>query len=82
VFFILHPSIARVYFSQFNCINVGDSSFLREDIATECFQGTHIIHSMVIALPAIVIWVFGVPIVIAIILWKNKKNIFKIANAG
>jgi hypothetical protein len=37
---------------------------------------------MVIALPAIFIWVFGVPIVIGIILLKNKKNIFKIANAG
>jgi hypothetical protein len=76
VFFILHPSIARVYFSQFNCITVGDSSFLRDDITTECFQGVHIIQSMVIALPAILIWIFGVPIVIAIILYKNKPQIY------
>jgi hypothetical protein len=37
---------------------------------------------MVIALPDIVISEFGAPIVIGIILLKNKKNIFKIANAG
>jgi hypothetical protein len=37
---------------------------------------------MVIALPAILIWIFGVPIVIAIILYKNKPQIDKIANAA
>ena len=36
---------------------------------------------MVIALPAILVWIFGVPVVIGIILYKNKPQIYQIANA-
>jgi hypothetical protein len=37
---------------------------------------------MVIALPAILVWIFGVPVVIGIILYKNKPQIYQIANAA
>ena len=43
VFFIMHPSIARIFFSYFNCLKVGDNSYLRDDITTQCFTGTHMI---------------------------------------
>ena len=37
---------------------------------------------MVIALPAILIWIVGVPVVLAIILYKNKPQIYQLANAA
>ena len=37
---------------------------------------------MVIALPAIIIWIFGVPIGIGIILYKNKTQINQLASAA
>ena len=75
IFFIVHPSIARIYFETFNCIGVAQESRLRLDISSLCFQGSHIVQVSVLALPSILAWVIGVPLVSLIVLIKSNKTI-------
>lgn len=75
LFFIIHPSISRIYFQTFNCLDVDGEQRLREDLSTLCYEGKHMIEVVVLAVPAIIVWTFGVPVVILGVLVKNKKTI-------
>jgi hypothetical protein len=43
-----------------------------------CYEGQHMIQVAVLAMPAIVIWIFGMPIIAFILLTKHKKTIAQI----
>ena len=43
IFFVIHPSIARIYFQAFTCLTVNDKNYLRDDLSTLCFQGAHLV---------------------------------------
>jgi hypothetical protein len=73
VFLIVHPSLARIYFQVFDCIQIDGESRLRQDINTLCYQGKHYIYMLVLAMPAICAWVFGAPLIALYIMRKNRK---------
>lgn len=37
IFLLIHPSIARIYFTTFNCITLDGEERHREDISTLCY---------------------------------------------
>lgn len=75
IFFIIHPSISRVYFQTFNCIDVAGEKRMKDDLSTICYEGIHMVEIVVLALPSIIGWTFGVPIILLIHLVRNKKAI-------
>lgn len=72
---LFHPSLARVFFAPFSCIDVLGEQRLREDINTVCYEGTHLLNLILVAVPSIIVWIFLVPAIILIILYKNRTPI-------
>lgn len=82
LFYLMHPSIARVYFMPFNCINVNNESRLRQDLSLLCFTGQHMVEIIVLAFPGIIIWIFGIPAISFLHLTRNKDKIESIQQSG
>ncbi|CDW73676.1 UNKNOWN [Stylonychia lemnae] len=75
VMFLIHPSIARILFSAFNCIEVDGVKRLKDDLEMQCYAGKHIVYIITIILPALIIWVAGVPLIALIMMNRQKRAI-------
>ena len=56
--------------------------YLRDDISTKCFEGTHMLQVLLVALPSIIVWIFAVPVVLTVILYRNRERIRQIENSN
>ncbi len=75
ILFIVHPDIAAIMFSSFNCIKVDNKYRMAENISSVCYEGDHLFYISVVAFPSIGVWVLGIPLLAFIILQKNKHVI-------
>lgn len=76
--FILYPEIIRKCFSLMNCILIDDSNFtsvLSLSPNIECWSGIHAEWVSKVALPGLLVWGLLTPIVIFLIMFKNRKKI-------
>jgi hypothetical protein len=71
----MYPGITSTAFQGLKCLEIDGVSYLKRDLNIECYTSEHwtIIFSLVI--PVILIYVVGFPIIIAIIIKKNRKNL-------
>ena len=67
-------------FSSFNCMEVDGTYRLRTDIEIVCYEGSHKLMLVIVALPSIIIWCLGIPATALVILLKNRTMILKIEN--
>lgn len=70
--FLLYPGITSAVFGMFSCIKVEDQYYLMKDISTVCWDDQHNKVLMRFTIPSVIIWVFGFPIVIFIILYRHR----------
>mmetsp|Transcript_10898 Transcript_10898/g.21305 ORF Transcript_10898/g.21305 Transcript_10898/m.21305 type:complete len:1423 (-) Transcript_10898:160-4428(-) len=75
LFFLIHPSLVKEYFSIFKCRNLEGGLYLDVDLSIKCFDKLHLITSLSVALPAIIIWGLGVPGIILSYLFRNRKSL-------
>ena len=74
--FFFQPSLIKYNFAMFNCIKLGPGEYyMTSDMSIQCWKTEHIIYSLIIALPSILIWCISIPIVLVIILYKNKSKL-------
>jgi hypothetical protein len=75
VLFLVHPDIAKIMFSSFNCMQVDDKYRMKDNIRSICYQGEHLFYMSAVAFPSIGVWVLGIPLFAFLVLYKNKRVI-------
>jgi hypothetical protein len=73
-----HNSITVHVFGMFECEYVGasaDSLYVVSDLTMKCWDTTHTFWALTVAVPALVLWVFGTPIMGATLLYVNRVAI-------
>lgn len=60
----------------YSCYSVEDEKRVYNDLQIECFKGPHLIWSLAITLPFLVLWGIGVPLATLHILKSNKARLF------
>ena len=77
--FFFQPSLIRYNFSMFNCIELNSGEYyLTQDMSIECWKTEHLIYSLTVVIPSILIWCISIPIILVIILYKNKSKLSNI----
>jgi len=73
VFFLLHPTITRNAFSQFDCMTIDSGErWLVSNLTVKCWEGSHTTVALTLALPSLVLWVFGLPALTLLYLATRK----------
>jgi len=78
VLFILHPSITRYAMSLFYCIELDPGEYwLYHDLQVRCWQGPHLVWSLAVGVPVLIVWVIGAPTLGVVFLYRNRHNLEK-----
>ena len=76
IIYLLHPTITKVSFEIFQWIRVDESEYRAKlDLSIKWFSFEHMKWGLILGFPMIIIWAIGCPISVAIILFKNRKNL-------
>ena len=78
--FLIHPNIAKALFSAFNCMEIEGEHRLKDNVDMICYEGKHLLYLLLIIIPSLIIWVFGIPLAALILLIKNKAIILQLDN--
>ena len=60
---MIHPNIVFYMFEDFRCVEIDGLYRLHYDYEITCWSGSHLTWSYAIAVPSIIAWVFGAPLV-------------------
>ena len=81
LFFTVHPIIINSLFSVFSCREIeGLGMWLIQDLEVECWDSTHTLYSMGVALPGIIVWGVATPAFIVWIMQKRRKYLHRLEN--
>jgi len=76
--FLVLPSIIQQTFLMFSCKDLGDGTteeFLLPDMSQRCYDAEHLQWLLTIALPMLLLWVIGIPLVVLYLLRKNSHKL-------
>ena len=73
VLFLFHPDIAKFMFLNFNCVKIDGLYRVKFSVDSVCYQGQHLFFTLVIVIPSIILWVFGIPLASLFIMNKYSK---------
>jgi hypothetical protein len=76
--FLIHPNIAKALFSAFNCMDVDGENRLKDNVEMICYEGRHLLYLLLIIIPSLIIWVFGIPLAALVLLVRNKQIILSL----
>jgi hypothetical protein len=75
--FMIHPNIVKSMFSAFSCLEVDPGElWLRTDLETRCWVGDHYKFSFSVALPGLIVWGVGIPLVALCLLVKRRRSLY------
>jgi len=78
ILYILYPTVARQVFKLLACrggfSDGPTASYLLYDLSLSCWTGTHLIYTLCIGVPTVVLYMLGFPLFIVYILSKNKDK--------
>ncbi|CDW73478.1 UNKNOWN [Stylonychia lemnae] len=64
VIYFTHPTVTKYVISKFHCLELDNNElWLMEDLQIKCWEGSHFIFAFALALPLLLIWVLGLPII-------------------
>eukprot|EP00347_Sterkiella_histriomuscorum_P016874 403351514 len=74
--FAIHPTITRMTSSLFFCMELDTNEYwLQTDLEISCWGGSHLKWSLGIGIPAILLWVIGIPIMGFLYLKRNQQRL-------
>eukprot|EP00736_Rhodelphis_marinus_P013404 Rmarinus@m.19640 len=75
--FLIYPTITKEIFKMFNCHRLGDDGgmYMLEDLSVECFGPLHVEWMVKYSIPGLCVYVFGIPAVGFMALYKNRKQL-------
>jgi hypothetical protein len=78
ILYILYPTVARQVFKLLACrggfSDGPTASYLLYDLSLSCWTGTHLIYTLCIGVPTVVLYMLGFPLFIVYILSINKDK--------
>ena len=78
IFLFFHPYISKSALSQFDCETFDFiGSFIRGNLEIKCDTQKYKFYSLAVALPGVIIWSFGIPSILLLMLFKFKANLKK-----
>ena len=72
IWFLFYPTLVGYLASSINCTKLEDDFRLYDDLEQICYTGRHLEIMTQIALPGILLWAFGVPL---LGLWLLKRSL-------
>merc|ERR1719410_2883950 len=78
--FLVHPNIVQMTFALLNCKKLGaydDDNYIIEDMQTKCWVGGHLTMVLLVAIPMLVLYVFGLPLLVLYRLYQNRDELTK-----
>lgn len=76
IIFLLHPSLTQYCLRIFKCVEIGEGNNKVEmDITTDCWSANHLKWVFTLALPMLIFYVFGCPMIALAILFKNRNRL-------
>ena len=73
--FLCYPMLVRLSLSMLKCPFVGNQAYLMADLQEPCFTGRHIYHFMILTIPQLILFVFGLPILATCVVLRNKEHL-------
>jgi hypothetical protein len=75
--FMIHPNVVKSMFSAFSCLEVDPGElWLRTDLETRCWVGAHNKFSFGVALPGLIVWGVGIPLVALHLLIRKRRSLY------
>jgi hypothetical protein len=72
-------SSKTIYYPKpYSCYNVDGVPRVYSALYIECYTGPHIYWAYGVALPGIIVWGLGIPILAFILLYKQRKRLTKL----
>ena len=75
--FLAYPNIMQFMLYAFKCIDIDGEMRLKADLEIVCWTTVHQIYAYLIALPAIIAWGLGLPVLAFWSLTSNRGSIIK-----
>lgn len=75
--FLAYPNIIQFMLYAFKCIDIDGEMRLKADLEILCWTQIHSICAYMIALPALIVWGLGLPLLAFWSLTKNRGAIIK-----
>ena len=78
VMFLIHPNIARQFFTMLSCKNVGGSddpsaNVVLGDMLERCYSSQHLMFIIALAMPMLFCWVLGIPFFAWFAIYRNRN---------
>lgn len=70
--FFVHPNLVSFLFNFFNCIEIDGESRVKNDLEILCYEGDHFFWAVILAIPSLLIWGIGIPLLGFILLFKKR----------
>lgn len=75
MFFLILPTLVDALFSLFSCMEIETGEYwLITNLSLKCWNSSHRLYMLVVGLPGLVVWVFGVPLLCLCVLIRNRRK--------
>ena len=78
--FIATPNIMQFMLGMFKCIDVDGEMRLRADLEIMCWTSNHYMITFFVALPSLIVWGVGLPVLAFILLTEKRAEIISAGN--
>ena len=79
--FLFYPTLVKLTLSMLKCPSIGTGNerrmFLMADLQEPCFTGRHEAYMFLLTIPQLVCYVLGLPLIAAILIFRNKKHLYE-----
>jgi hypothetical protein len=72
--FLCYPMLVRLSLSSLQCPYVNGKAYLMADLEERCFTGRHTTYLILLTMPQLILYVFGLPIIAGTILLREPKR--------
>merc|ERR1712166_374958 len=73
--YLAYPTSVTQGLSMMGCEKIGGVLWLAADLQEPCYIGSHLTNWWLICLPQILMFVLGLPLGAAVVLWRNRHNL-------
>jgi len=75
LYFLILPDLVKAFFSLLSCDEIEKGEYwLVADLDIRCWDSSHSLYAVALGVPAIVIWVFAVPLLCLLLLVRNRRE--------
>jgi hypothetical protein len=75
--FLSYSMLVKLAFSSLKCPIIDGKHFLMADLQEPCYEGRHMTYVMLLTLPQIMLYVFGLPALVGLLILRNKEHLHK-----